>query len=502
MTRTIVLSVLLISTTIAIQTDQEKCPFKDTVDLTNQTLLANGSYIYQNILIPKENVSLYQYHLEFLDKKYRTKGHPRGCACGPKLSGRYCLKLCCEHGKFYNQTSLSCEKIPNNRNVSDELEVRMVNDKLYKSVNLFENFIMQVGLPCAKPQVLSDALEEWDILENGILEIYSAAAKLDTVSYCITSIWNETTNVNIFKPVSCPMKSEAGFTTLLNTYGMLLSVLFLIPTIVVHLLLKELREKKIFISYLIALTVGYSTLTLINVSHARFDTIGCSLIGYIGYYFLMAAFLWISVLCFDIWYTFNSNAYNSARRFKIYSLYAWGLSGLMTGVVIWSQLSDYVDEIYKPGIGFEMCWLNTSKWSAVIYLYGPNTIILIFSLITCIYVMKIMHRCASDRIDEKEKRTQNIFRERIVLLLRLFILMGITWFMDILSFCLRNYPEIDRFFILTDFCNAVQGVLIFILFVMRRKVMLLLKARFQKKSLEDNVDNSFQFHTTSFSTKI
>lgn len=31
----------------------------------------------------------------------------------------------------------------------------------------------------------------------------------------------------------------------------------------------------------------------------------------------------------------------------------------MTAIVVWTQLSDYVDDLYKPGIGIKVCWLDS-----------------------------------------------------------------------------------------------------------------------------------------------
>uniref|UniRef100_A0A1I8NK33 Methuselah N-terminal domain-containing protein n=1 Tax=Musca domestica TaxID=7370 RepID=A0A1I8NK33_MUSDO len=238
----------------------------------------NGSYSYQNIIIPKANVSIYEYRLEFLDTRRPVPGHPRACVCGPRHHGKYCIKLCCEPGEFYNETSLSCMEIPRYQNVPSEMTI-MAEDYEQKLVNVFQKFTYQVGLPCDKPKVLSSDLDTWDILE-----------------------------------VSHNVRMEA-----------------------------ESQEKKL------------------------------------------------------------------NGRIKLY----------------------------------------------------------------------------------------------VVILVRLFLLMGITWIMDILSFCVRNYPQFDMFFVLTDFCNAIQGVLIFILFVMRRKVTSLLKAKFLGKTVKGNCDDSIQFHSTlSMSTKV
>lgn len=61
------------------------------------------------------------------------------------------------------------------------------------------------------------------------------------------------------------------------------------------------------------------------------------------------------------------------------------------------------------------------------------------------------------------------------LYLRLFIVMGVTWSMEGISFLIS--PESD-FFLLTDICNTIQGLLIFVLFVMKRRVLRLIKKRF------------------------
>lgn len=53
--------------------------------------------------------------------------------------------------------------------------------------------------------------------------------------------------------------------------------------------------------------------------------------------------------------------------------------------------------------------------------------------------------------------------------------MGVTWSMEPLSWAIS--PE-SKYFILTDICNTLQGVLIFVLFVLKRHVFRLIKKRF------------------------
>lgn len=64
---------------------------------------------------------------------------------------------------------------------------------------------------------------------------------------------------------------------------------------------------------------------------------------------------------------------------------------------------------------------------------------------------------------------------RFGLFLRLFIVMGVTWAMEVISWIID--PE-SWVFYLSDACNSIQGLLIFILFVMKPKVKKLLLNRY------------------------
>lgn len=140
---------------------REKCLYKDTVDLSGYTPLENGSYLYQNILIPKEKVVQYDYRLAAYNKSKEAESHWRGCICGPK---RYCVKFCCQFGEFFNETSFNCEKISNDLNVPTHMEVISRNDSR-QNLNIYEHFIYQVGVPCKHPETLTMEDDKWHLME-------------------------------------------------------------------------------------------------------------------------------------------------------------------------------------------------------------------------------------------------------------------------------------------------------------------------------------------------
>lgn len=75
---------------------------------------------------------------------------------------------------------------------------------------------------------------------------------------------------------------------------------------------------------------------------------------------------------------------------------------------------------------------------------------------------------------------------RFGLYLKLFGLMGVTWVFEIVSWVVGG-PESYWYF--TDFINALRGVFIFVLFCLKRKVILLIKSKFVKS------DPKFPIHS-------
>ncbi|XP_065361909.1 G-protein coupled receptor Mth2-like [Calliphora vicina] len=272
--------------------------------------------------------------------------------------------------------------------------------------------------------------------------------------------------------------------------AMSVSVFFLIPTILVYLVLKELRENlrgKLLICYLLSLAMDYAIISFINISQLTFDLITCSFLGFTSYFFSVAAFLWLSTLCYDIWKNFKGtnielNSRKNSKQFILYSLYVWLSAGLATFCIIYIELSPTVDDIYKPGIDGEMCSLDTKKWSAALYFYGPNLVILLFNFATFVYITakiyKVRRNAASITLRDK------FFQENAFVLLRLFLIMGISWLFDFVSYCMHENEDWDILIVFCDFANAIQGILLFCLFVLKPNVLMLLKKRFQKDSAD------------------
>lgn len=80
-----------------------------------------------------------------------------------------------------------------------------------------------------------------------------------------------------------------------------------------------------------------------------------------------------------------------------------------------------------------------------------------------------------------EKVVSISFSDRFVMNVKLFVVMGMSWICEVVSFFLRKYLDHVHwnqvFFYTSDVFNCLQGLLIFILFVLKTRVYQALRKR-------------------------
>ena len=82
------------------------------------------------------------------------------------------------------------------------------------------------------------------------------------------------------------------------------------------------------------------------VFHDIYDVFACKMVGFIGYFFIMAQFAWMAVLSFDIFWTFKKVRLPKRRtktmRYLLYSLLAWGWAFFLTLALVLADI--FVDD--------------------------------------------------------------------------------------------------------------------------------------------------------------
>ncbi|KRG07652.1 G-protein coupled receptor Mth2 isoform X1 [Drosophila mojavensis] len=489
-----------------------KCSFFDTVNLTGYPSFPNGSYNYEGVIIPSHYVGTFDYIYKDLVDRIDVTPHVRGCICKLKP----CINICCPWGQIYNYTE--CQKDTNTKQKWPEPLINVtLNNGSVQSVNIYEQFVVQSFRPCTEMFSLVPEVNSYDtfqLYENGTLFREDDQHYIFKNEFCLvpTSI-NDTDLYYTINPANCDMFHENTTVKIINGFAMLFSIPFMLLTIAVYLLIPELRNQhgKSLVCYLVGLTVGYSLLCcLLLVEGIDPLSLSCKMFGYTTYFFFMSAFFWLNVISFDLWHNFRGtrgiNRFQEKKRFLLYSLYSWGLALMFLIFTILAQEYTEWPDYLKPGIGGgQFCWLDMTNWSAMFYFFGPIMAIIVANTVmfvmTAIKIHSVQREMA--RIIAREDSTRNLRTEKdkFGLFLRLFLIMGVTWSSEIISYFVGADKKWSKIFYVSDLCNAMQGFLIFMLFVLKKKVKHLITNRCSS-SRDGSHQRQSQYSTKTTSSSV
>lgn len=179
----------------------------------------------------------------------------------------------------------------------------------------------------------------------------------------------------------------------------------------------------------------------------------------------------------------------------MYSSYAWGLPLLVSVLTVFAQNSN-IDESLKPGIGVDYCWFDHTLWSPMLYFYGPVLFLMLFNVtmfvLTALQIRRVQKDLARMIAEDESSKHWRSQKNDFGLYFRLFIVMGVSWMVEVFSYMVGPKNVWTSFFWITDFCNCAQGIIIFILFVLKKKVRNLLSKRMQFRAKPCSRSNSTQ----------
>lgn len=144
------------------------CPFYQSVNVTDSKRFANGSYLYDGILVPSKWIGIYDYVFMTSVSKMRVEPHVRACIC--KI--RPCLNICCPRSNTFHPITSSCvpdrerseeavEEWPNSINITTAKGQRQ--EILIDQHFSFIHFPPCLGMYTLKPNEYSD--DTWQLYE-------------------------------------------------------------------------------------------------------------------------------------------------------------------------------------------------------------------------------------------------------------------------------------------------------------------------------------------------
>ncbi|KAJ2948974.1 hypothetical protein O0L34_g5914 [Tuta absoluta] len=391
--------------------------------------------------------------------------------------------------------------------------------------NLFETI---VGNPCKYDRYRlnphRNSHDEFYLLVNGSLFVpYGSPYLLGTKDYCMETFWNESYPAGLTLPLICFQSidddvNKSSTTLVLYATGLIISVPFLLATVCVYLFIRELRDThgKALACHCMCLAVAFCCLAITQLAGDEFSSTACTIIAYIIQFSFVSCFFWLNVMCFDIY--LNVRRYigtavtrrSMRRRFAWYSAYAIILPLILLIVTITMQLHPAVPSTYlKPNFGVKACWFQTDQ-AALPYFYGPVAAILLLNLIIFFMTSRafavhydklkdvtpldVAHSDSDDwvrlgtvlgaPIPPHEQRsaspplTQPVnFNQRLKKYRKIFLtscmlsfIMGLSWVLEVVSWAAGAGSEAVSVWSVFDLINALQGVVIFAIFVLQKPV--------------------------------
>ncbi|CAH1396392.1 unnamed protein product [Nezara viridula] len=105
-------------------------------------------------------------------------------------------------------------------------------------------------------------------------------------------------------------------------------------------------------------------------------------------YFFLASFMWMSVISFDIWFTFSNTFQLISTSYTKYAIYAWGGTAIMTTFSVIIDLTDFFPSDFRPEFGpvNNICWLGSYNGLAYYSLLPIGTVLF---LNTVFFIMTI-----------------------------------------------------------------------------------------------------------------
>ncbi|KAG5889462.1 hypothetical protein JTB14_016441 [Gonioctena quinquepunctata] len=428
-----------------------------------------------------------------------------------------CIKKCCSDGLSFVGGS-NCLETYNKHGVDLSFS-RNIEDPT-------GSFALISNRACKRIYQMSEKRYIFTLKKNGSFVFYQnftdsfeSEGILTKNSYCIEHASKAKSEGFFF--FKCFPDEKVADKIVYTLWAKILSCVFLGLTILIYIVLDETRNLfgKILINYCFGTLFLFSLLSYSHVNLKPSDKF-CELTAYGLIFFSTVSLAWLNVMCWDIWLTFGSTKQSigmyqrkkDLKRFFAYMIYGWGMPLLLTLIIFMFSSLDVLPYAIQPYVGGTFCFIEPRKnnFAALLFLRFPHLIIQIVNVIlfikTITYCLRIKNEInkINDTSRHEKKYKFKKDQERLFLILKLSVIMGVNYIFDTLtSFVnLNELGTVPKYIeIIWDIINCLQGVFIFIIFICKKKIYyeFLRKINIQKN---DYTRNNTQTQSISSGTRI
>ncbi|XP_018354247.1 PREDICTED: G-protein coupled receptor Mth2-like [Trachymyrmex septentrionalis] len=391
-------------------------------------------------------------------------------ACNNNIT---CIQFCCPFGDILMMITGRC--IKQNYAVSNMYPFLNLNKHgNYFKDETVEELFFTVRDPCVAKGYDRKFLlpNTYMFFPNGYLYTYSKFILPE--DYCIAMLFG-----NKYSVFVCD--DDTTFLVSFVSICLLLSLLFLLLTFIIYSILPIFETIH---SYTLRTHVGSLFITYVIMCFDQSFELGevkyCVALAYIFYFFLLSSFFWLNVICFDIWWTFRYHRLylrtNNKKKLIIYSIYAWGVTIVLNVICAIMDNIPLPENLVRPEMCEKRFWFGEKAQTLYFDVPISATIISnIFFFISTILYQKIH---IAKLLRDREIMSYDENKQRFNMYLKLFIIMGPTWVLKIISWVDigADIPQFIWYTAITVHC--LQGLIIFIIFVCKKKVLQALLKRF------------------------
>lgn len=201
-----------------------------------------------------------------------------------------------------------------------------------------------------------------------------------------------------------------SYLRILHGVPQVLSAIALAIAILIHLIFPDLScQRSLLICHSFSFMIAYICLAVRNFYPFYHSPIsGCLALFYISYYFITAAFCWLSILAFDIWrisahlskgtdgYRWVTNFYS--KKFYLNCLFGWGIPLVLAILVAIVDSHESIQDHFElhPNIR-DMCWFS-GHLPPYVFFYGPMCVLLIVNFL--LFALSIYNIWKASRYNE------------------------------------------------------------------------------------------------------
>nr|XP_053653360.1 probable G-protein coupled receptor Mth-like 1 [Cherax quadricarinatus] len=383
--------------------------------------------------------------------------------------GNICVRKCCNYGQIMDTSLHRC--------------VHYNNTTFTPPINITQPYKTVFGFPLCVPQT---QVTNFTLDETGHL-IYPGRI-LPSTDYCIDTFHDGKGKIEDSGLACLSVLSEWDKirVTLLPACH-IISLVFLCLTVLCYIKVPELLNNGGWYQlwHVLSLMVAYACTLCQRIFNRHLNDLTCVILALVMQLGYLAAFFWLSVLCFEVWRKVKSlSKYlpSTAMPVWVYPLFAFGgpfMIGIITACMQYLA-PDNVPGILKPYIGEAKCWFR-GELELFLYFYGPITVLFACNIGFIGHTYwnfrkfdnntAVLRNFTNDKpvgdakttarpsLEHTHRRRNYIsdFKQQFSLL----VLMSTCWVAEILSWKIPP-PEM---WAVTDIMNTLQGFFIFLIFL-------------------------------------